>query len=145
MYLLFFLRQHIWFNGSTFNGHEDIGEGPGDHPATHVMMMMITALNMSWKLPVAYFLLRDGFAAEQRSELLGLCIFHLNATGVIVTNIVMDNCAVNYATFRKLGCQLARNYKDLRTATDLKNNLGKYVLILFDPPHLSKLGKFFKK
>lgn len=109
------------------------------------MMMMITALNMSWKLPVAYFLLRDGFAAEQRAELLRLCIFHLNATGVIVTNIVMDNCPVNYATFRKLGCQLARNYKDLRTATDLKNNLGKYVLILFDPPHLSKLGKFFKK
>ena len=109
------------------------------------MMMMITALNLSLKLPVAYFLLRDGFPADKRAELLRLCVYHLNVTGVIVTNIVMDNCPVNYATYRHLGCQLARNYKDLCTATDLKNNLGKYVLVLFDPPHLSKLGKYFKK
>jgi hypothetical protein len=106
---------------------------------------MITAVNMSWKVPVGYFLLRDGFPAQQRAELLRLCIYHLNATGAIVTNIVMDNYPVNYATFRQLGCQFARNYKDLCTATDLKNNFGRYVLVLFDPPHLSKLGKFLKK
>ena len=95
-------RQHIWFTGTTFHGYEDLGEGPGDKPAKHVMMMMVTALNMSFKVPVGYFLLPDSFSSEKRAELLRNCIYHLNATGAVVTNLVMDNCPVNYATFRRL-------------------------------------------
>lgn len=135
-------RQHIWFTGTTFHGHEDLGDGPGSKPASHVMMIMATALNMNWKLPVAYFLISDGFTAEKRAELLRTCIYHLNNTAAVVTNIVMDNCPVNYATFRYLGCKLSRNFTEMNTATDMENTLGKYVLALFDPPHLSKLGKF---
>lgn len=59
-----------------------------------------------------------------------------------MTNLVMDNCPVNYATFRWLGCKLSRTYEDLDTATDIKNTMGKYVLAVFDPPHLAKLGCF---
>ena len=64
--------------------------------------MMATALNMSFKVPVGYFLLPDAFTSEKRAELLRNCIYHVNATGVVVTNLVMDNCPVNYATFRRL-------------------------------------------
>ena len=95
-------RQHIWFTGTTFHGYEDLGEGPGEKPAKHVMMMMATALNMSFKVPVGYFLLPDAFTSEKRAELLRNCIYHVNTTGAVVTNIVMDNCPVNYATFRRL-------------------------------------------
>jgi hypothetical protein len=66
------------------------------------MMMMVTALNMNWKLPVGYFLLPDGFSSEKRADLLRQCLHKLNCTGAIVTNIVMDKCTVNYATFRRL-------------------------------------------
>ena len=138
----FFLRQHLWFTGTTFHGYEDIGDGPGSSPATHVMLIMVTALNMSLKIPVAYFLIPNGFSAEKRADLLRTCIFHLNNSGAVVTNIVMDNCPVNYATFRRLGCHLVRKYEDIRTATDMKNIAGKYVCALFDPPHLSKLGTY---
>jgi len=48
--------QVFWFTGKSFFGYEDIGEGQGQKPATHVMMFMVTALNMRWKLPIAYFL-----------------------------------------------------------------------------------------
>lgn len=137
------IRQHIWFTGTTFHGYEDLGDGLGEKPAKHVMMMMATALNMSWKIPVGYFLIPDAFSSEKRAELLQNCIFHLNGTGAIVTSLVMDNCPVNYATFRRLGCRLARNYEDLNTCLDIKNNLGKNVLALFDSPHMSKLGKYF--
>ena len=65
-------------------------------------------------------------------------------TGAVVTNIVMDNCPVNYATFRSLGCKLSRNYRELNTSTDIKNNMGHFVMALFDAPHLAKLGKFFQ-
>ena len=64
--------------------------------------MMATALNMSFKVPVGYFLLPDAFTSEKRAELLRNCIYHVNTTGAVVTNIVMDNCPVNYATFRRL-------------------------------------------
>jgi len=106
------------------------------------MMLMATALNMSWKLPIAYFLIPDGFSAVKREELLRTCVHHLNNTGAIITSIVMDNCPVNHATFRKLGCNLSRKFCDLNTSTDMKNICGKNVMALFDPPHLSKLGMF---
>lgn len=138
------IRQHIWFTGRKFYGHEDLGEGPGDKAATHVMMIMATALNMDWKLPIAYFLLADSFSSDKRAELIRTCIFHLNNTGAVLTNLVMDNCPTNYATFRRLGCILSRNYRELNTATDMKNIVGKNILAMFDPPHLSKLGKYFK-
>ena len=103
------------------------------------MMLIVTCLNMDWKLPIAYFLLPNGFSSQERAELLRICIYKLNCTGAIVTNIVMDNCPVNYATFCKLGCKLSRNFQELETSTDITNNLGKYIMALFDAPHLSKL------
>jgi len=135
-------RQHIWFSGRSFFGYEDLGEGPGRNPAKHVMMLMVTALNMGWKLPIAYFLLPDSFSSQKRAELIRMCLYKLNLTGAVVTNIVMDNCPVNYATFRWLGCKLSHSYEELDTCTDVKNNLGMYVMALFDPPHLAKLGTF---
>jgi hypothetical protein len=137
-------RQHIWFSGTCFFGYEDVGDGPGKNPAKHVMMLMVTSLNMGWKLPIAYFLLPDSFPSQRRAELIRQCIQKLNTTGAIVTNIVMDNCALNYATFRFLGCKLSRSYNELDTCTDIKNNLSQYVMALFDPPHLAKLGKFLQ-
>ncbi len=107
------------------------------------MMLIVTCLNMDWKLPIAYFLLPDGIKSYSRAELLRQGLFKLNATGAVVTNIVMDNCPVNYATFCKLGCKLSRTFQELNTCTDVKNILGKHVMALFDLPHLSKLGTFF--
>jgi hypothetical protein len=137
---IYIIRQNIWFTGTSFFGYEDIGDGPGKNPAKNVMMLLVTALNMSWKLPIAYFLIPDSFPSRKRAELIRLCIFKLNLTGAIVTNLVMDNCPVNYATFRWLGCKLSHSYEDLDTATDVKNSMGNYVMALFDPPHLAKLG-----
>lgn len=103
------------------------------------MMLIVTCLNMDWKLPVGYFLLPDGFKSTECAELLRICLYKLNSTGAVVTNIVMDNCPVNYATFRRLGCKFSRNFQELDTSTDIVNNMGKYVMALFDPPHLCKL------
>jgi hypothetical protein len=89
-------------------------------------------------------MLPDGFSSVKRAELIRLFLNKLNCTGAIVTNLVMDNCAVNYATFRFLGCKLSSCYEDLNTAADIKNNMGKHVIALFDPPHLLKLGIFLK-
>ena len=52
LYIYSNCRQHIWFTGKSFFGYEDIGDGPGENPAKHVMMLMVTSLNMGWKLPI---------------------------------------------------------------------------------------------
>jgi len=137
------IRENLWFTGKTFSGHEDIGDGPGPKPAKHVMMIMATALNMSWKVPIGYFLIPDAFPADKRADLLRTAVYHLNIVGVVITSIVMDNCPVNYATFKHLGCILSRKYTELNPATDMYNILGKNILSLFDPPHLIKLGNCF--
>jgi hypothetical protein len=102
IYCIPIIRQHIWFTGTSFFGYEDVGDGPGKNPAKHVMMIMVTALNMSWKLPVAYFLLPDSFPSQKRAELLRVCLYKLNCTGAIITNLVMDNCPGGYNGFIKM-------------------------------------------
>ena len=102
IYCIPIIRQHIWFTGTSFFGYEDVGDGPGKNPAKHVMMIMVTALNMSWKLPVAYFLLPDSFPSQKRAELLRVCLYKLNCTGAIITNLVMDNCPGGYNDFNSI-------------------------------------------
>ena len=99
------IRQPVWFTGTTFYGYEDLGDGPGLNPAKHVMMIMATALNMKWKLPVGYFLLSDSFSGDKRASLIRNCIYHVNHTGAVITSLVMDNCPLNYSTFRRLKYQ----------------------------------------
>jgi len=41
--------------------------------------------------------------------------------------------------FLRLGVRLTRNYEGLSTSLDVKNNMGKFVMAMFDPPHLLKL------
>lgn len=133
------IRSHLWFNGKTYFGFEDLGDGPGKEKAKHVMMLFVVSINSDWKVPIAYFLLPDKFKGRNRAELIRQAVYKLNDTGAVITNIVMDNCPVNYSTYKSLGCEFSRKYEDLDTSTELKNTKGKSILALFDAPHLLKL------
>ena len=142
-----FLWWHVnqaahFFTGTTFYGYEDLGEGPGEKPAKHVMMMMATALNMSFKVPVGYFLLPDAFSSEKRAELLRNCIFHVNTTGAIVTNLVMDNCPVNYATYRRLYHLYSTLYwlKPITKNSSLPKTFQYYIYLV---RQISAIWKYF--
>ncbi len=111
-----------------------------ENPAKCVMMLMVTSFNMGWKLPIVYFLLPDGFPSQKRAELIRLCVYKLNCTGAIVTNIVMDSCPLNYATFRRLGCKLSE-LSWFRYWHWHKKITSEIISWRF---FLSKLGKFFK-
>ena len=63
------------------------------------MVYFVMALNSDWKIPPACFLLPDKFNGNKRAELLRQAAFKLNSTGAVLTNIVMDNCPVNYKKF----------------------------------------------
>ena len=56
------LKQHISFDGKVFHGGIDLGAGPSeydDNPATDAYVMMMTALNGSWKIPIGYFFINS--------------------------------------------------------------------------------------
>ena len=42
----------------------DLGGGPTSNPASYVMVFMLTALNDSWKIPVAYFVIDEKFSGK---------------------------------------------------------------------------------
>ena len=62
------IRQHMELSGQNIAGYVDLGidTGGGENstPATHAMVCMCTAINDSWKIPVAYFLISDYFSGK---------------------------------------------------------------------------------
>ena len=52
------IKQSMSFDGQVFHGGVDLGGGPTEHddtPATDAYVMMLTALNGRWKIPIAFF------------------------------------------------------------------------------------------
>lgn len=46
------------FPGDQFHGYVDIGIGEIDNTlATQALVLMVVAVNESWKIPIAYFLI----------------------------------------------------------------------------------------
>ena len=42
----------------------DLGGGPTSTPATHAMVLMFTAINDSFKVPIAYFIINEKFTGK---------------------------------------------------------------------------------
>ena len=42
----------------------DLEGGQTETPASYVMVLMVTALNDSWKIPIAYFVIDDKFSGK---------------------------------------------------------------------------------
>ena len=120
-------------------GYVDLGDGPGDTPATHGMVLLCTSLLQGWKIPVCYFLIGNKFSGIQRAELVLKVLERLKETGAIITNIVCDNPKSNHAMVRHLGASL--NPDDIKPYLTLKNVDGSLIYVILDPPHVLKLTR----
>ncbi|KAJ3591522.1 hypothetical protein NHX12_016280 [Muraenolepis orangiensis] len=59
-----------------FHGYVDLGCGIVDDslpPAEDALVLMVVAIDDSWKIPVAYFLI-DGLTGEERSNIIKECL-----------------------------------------------------------------------
>ena len=133
------LRQHIQVVGSNVHGFIDLGDGPGDKPATDAMVVMCTTQNAEFKLPIGYFLIEKKFSGHQRAELMRKAIELVNNTGSVITNIACDNPKVNLSMLKHLGAVLDPD--NLNPKLNIKNVLGLYILAMPDSPHLIKLTR----
>ena len=67
------IRRHVSLHGTQLLGYEDfggvdLGGGPRKVPASHAMVMMITPMNASWKVPCGYFLISDKFSGKGKAD-----------------------------------------------------------------------------
>ena len=62
------LWQHIQVVGSDVHGFIDLGDEPGDKPATDAMVIMCTTQNAEFKLPIGYFLIEKKFSGLQWAD-----------------------------------------------------------------------------
>ena len=79
--------------------------------ADHAMVLMVTNLYGSWRLPICYFLITDKFSGLQQAQLVNQAIEKTKDVGAIVMNIVCDNPRVNYSMLKALGAQLSLELK----------------------------------
>ena len=65
------IRRHVEMTkGGIVVGYQDLGievdlgGGPTGKLATHVMTLMLTALNDSWKIPIGHFIITEKFTGK---------------------------------------------------------------------------------
>lgn len=108
------IRKAVEWNGKNYVGFVNCGkqlEGDVMPVAKVVLVLMVTALNGSWNLPVGYFL-TNGVSAEQKTSLLKMCIDLLINSGVQVGSVTFDGCPANFSMAKILRCNLKGNTID---------------------------------
>lgn len=134
------IRKSIEFDCShgKYCGYVDYGlelESDLVDEATECFVLMVIAINASWKIPVGYFFCNH-LNSEQKTNLVRRCINVLTETGIVVVSLTFDVCPVNVSMARALNCKLLPN--PLLIKTDF-NVSDLSVNVIFDPAHMIKL------
>ncbi|KAJ4931499.1 hypothetical protein JOQ06_025794, partial [Pogonophryne albipinna] len=77
------IRKHVEYAAGKFHGYVDLGCGIVDDslpPAKDALVLMVVAIDDSWKIPVAYFII-DGLIGEERANIIKECLLRLHAIG----------------------------------------------------------------
>ena len=97
------------FDGQKFVGCVDLGNGPQAEetstPASEAFVIMAVALNASWKLPLAYFLI-SSLSGGEKASLVDTCANKLRDVGVHIAGMTCDGPAVNLSMLSHLGAKL---------------------------------------
>lgn len=102
--------------------------------AKYVLVFMISGVNDSFKIPVAYFLV-DGLETEERAVLIIETIRRAREVGAKVIAKTYDGLITNISTARFLGAKFEDDKPYFIDPTDGKTR----IYCLLDPPHMLKL------
>ena len=105
------IKKHIEYDGKKFCGHVNVGADSGIEPdanklASEALVLMVTALNGQWKVPIAYFLVH-GLTGSERANLIRLCLSKLHDVGVQVVSLTCDGPSVHWTMLKALGADLS--------------------------------------
>lgn len=134
------IRRHVQYDHQKKKWYGYMSEGKldsdGNLPiANNALVVMVTVLNYSVLLPVAYYTITTLDSSEKRKILVDI-LTSLSNIGVTVTNITFDGLKSNLATCELLGASF-----DPREPIPFFPHpvTNKRVFIILDPCHMLKL------
>lgn len=130
-------RQCLW-DGKKNYGYVDMGTGSSKCQtlASEAYVFLINAVNDNFKLPLGYFLVH-GLNAEQKVNLIKLCLIKCHEAGVQVVSLTFDGHSTNITVMKQLGCQI--NHNSILKTTFKHPVTNSDVAIFLDPVHMIKL------
>jgi len=135
------IRHHVEWDGNKYHGYVNFGTGFSNEKsdvATECFVLMLVAINESWKIPVGYFLCNH-LNSSQKSELIQQCLNLVNKTGIKVVSLTFDGCASNINMSKLLGCNLDPTSFKTNFVFKLTDSLTQNIAIFPDPAHMVKL------
>ncbi|KAK7879526.1 hypothetical protein WMY93_033763 [Mugilogobius chulae] len=102
------IRKHIEYSAGRFHRYVDLGCGIVDDslpPARDALVVMVVAIDDSWKLPVAYFFI-DSLTGEERANLVNECLCRLHSVGVTIVSLTCDGPSCHFSMLKALGANL---------------------------------------
>ena len=134
------IRKHVSWNGKSFLGYVDLGCDVNDDDSSPVaknaLVLMVVALNESWKVPCGYFLV-DSLTGKERANLVSQCIQRLYDIGVVVVSLTCDGPSCHFAMLVALGALL--KIPDLFPYFPHPSDPTQKIYVLFDVCHMLKL------
>lgn len=102
-------------------------------------MLMVVAINRSWKLPIAYYFV-NSLSGKTKANILKHALINLAKTGVTVVSVTCDGPNINFEMIRELGadvddCNELKPYFLYPTTQDMK-------FIIVDPYHMMNLLRY---
>lgn len=104
--------------------------------ASDALVSMVVALNGSWKLPVAYFLIH-GMSGVERANLIEQCLCKLADIGIWITSLTCDGPSCHLTMLNTLGASMTM--PDLRPSFPHPQKPEHHVSVFLDICHMLKL------
>lgn len=141
------IRQHSQFdrNKKMFMGHNNTGNlnstiSNGEEVcvpiATDALVIMVSGIENSFKIPIAYFL-TTGMQGAENAFVLNQALQKLNEIGAKVTSITFDGAKGNLKAAKLLGVDFKMEKPYFKNPYDEEFN----VYIILDVPHMLKLAR----
>lgn len=140
-----YMRQQSQFDISKkeFLGHDTYGNKIANVSSnekictplsTQVLVLMVTGIDIEFKITMGYFFHTD-LSGEEQAALLDEALFRLNAIGVTVVSFTFDGARKNIKALTVLGADYENDQPFFRNPYD-KNNI---IYAILDVPHMIKL------
>lgn len=114
----------------VIEGYEDLGSlGRQPLVGKQACVFMVRGLYYPWKMPVGYFISKNGLTAKQTKTLILEGVELLTRTGLQIKAVVCDQCTTNVSGYKALG---------ITSDNPWFKHAGVKIHALFDVPHLMK-------
>lgn len=101
--------------------------------ASQALVVLLTAINGRWKIPIGYFLITS-LTGEQKCIIMSTALKLCEDVGIKVVSITCDGPVANFSMFTSLGCDIVRN-QDITSFESGNTRIHAFI----DPCHVIKL------